>query len=172
MLSVSGPPAECLGGLLKSGAMRDASKPADGSEAGQASLYRAEASFGDLFSHSWWKPTYTGITWPEDTAPQGCDRSADRGASMCGAATPPRGMRLILVRRIGVGGSTTPIVCLGFASITPDDTRLYRRYRCQCTEEVLSALAFRLCESRTQYRMSRHTRSKTEKKGMRRTLSD
>jgi hypothetical protein len=29
---------------------------------------------------------YTGLTWAEDTAPQGCDRSADSAAGMAGAS--------------------------------------------------------------------------------------
>jgi len=30
------------------------------------------------------RPAYTGSTWPEDTAPQGCDRSAEPDAGMAG----------------------------------------------------------------------------------------
>jgi len=32
---------------------------------------------------------YTGLTWAEDTAPQGCDRSADSAAGMAGRLRTP-----------------------------------------------------------------------------------
>jgi hypothetical protein len=32
---------------------------------------------------------YTGHTWAEDTATQGCDQSADPGAGMAGRRKPP-----------------------------------------------------------------------------------
>ena len=34
-------------------------------------------------------PVYTGLTWAEDMATQGCDRSADSAAGMAGRREPP-----------------------------------------------------------------------------------
>src|SRR6266446_779877 len=58
----------------------DTSKPANGAEPGQEYLYRAEA---EACLSKWFfvnQPDgYTGRAWAEDTATQGCDRSADSG---------------------------------------------------------------------------------------------
>jgi hypothetical protein len=35
------------------------------------------------------RATYTNFTWAEDTATQGCDRSADPAAGMAGRREPP-----------------------------------------------------------------------------------
>jgi hypothetical protein len=43
-------------------------------------------------------PTYTGSTWAEDTAPQGCDRSAVPGAGNAGRQRRPDGYMLAIKR--------------------------------------------------------------------------
>jgi hypothetical protein len=60
----------------------DTSKPANGAEPEQEYLYPAEGRSGKQFfgKRSW--RAYTGLTWAEGTAPQGCDRSADPAAGM------------------------------------------------------------------------------------------
>ena len=52
-------------------------------------LYRAGAVYGNSISCSRLKPTYTGSTWAEDTATQGCDRSAVQRPEWRGGASRP-----------------------------------------------------------------------------------
>src|SRR5450432_282483 len=70
--------------------MRDTSKAANGRMAGQRLLYLASGgagkSFWQIFLATLIGTAYTGSTWAEDTAPQGCDRSAVPGAGMAWAA--------------------------------------------------------------------------------------
>src|SRR5580658_1417202 len=49
------------------------------------SLFRMEC----LVLRAW----YTDLTWAEDTATQGCDRSADPAAGMAGRRQPPQGKK-------------------------------------------------------------------------------
>lgn len=69
--------------------MRDTSKPANECEAGQGLLYLAGVGAGNSFSTIRLASIYTGSTWAEDTAPQGCDRSAVQGPERRGRLRPP-----------------------------------------------------------------------------------
>ena len=54
------------------------------------SIYTAaEAVPANFFHEVSPKGVYTGETWAEDTATQGCDRSADSAAGMAGRRKPP-----------------------------------------------------------------------------------
>jgi len=75
-------------GSLENRPMRITSKAANGVSRTRL-LYRAGAVYGNSISCSRLKPTYTGSTWAEDTAPQGCDRSAVQGPEWRGGASRP-----------------------------------------------------------------------------------
>jgi hypothetical protein len=62
-------------------------------------LYRAEAVLGNTISCLRWKLAYTGSTWAEDTAPQGCDQSAVQGPEWRGWRKPPRSAAILARRR-------------------------------------------------------------------------
>jgi hypothetical protein len=75
--------------------MRDTSKPANECEAGQGLLYLAGGGDGNSFSTIRLASIYTGSTWAEDTAPQGCDRSAVQGPEWRGRLRPPRSAAIL-----------------------------------------------------------------------------
>jgi hypothetical protein len=60
----------------------DTSKPANGAEPEQEYLYPGEGHSGNHFFASEPGGVYTDLTWVEDTATQGCDRSAASAAGM------------------------------------------------------------------------------------------
>ena len=69
--------------------MRDTSKPANGREAGQELLYPTGGGVGNSFFAILIETAYTVSTWAEDTAPQGCDRSAVPGPEWRGRRGRP-----------------------------------------------------------------------------------
>ena len=82
---------QILGGHLKTGHTWSLqNRPTKLSQ--DKSIYNPPTSrFGKHFSQSSLKRVYTGETWAEDTATQGCDRSADPGAGIRRAvASSPR----------------------------------------------------------------------------------
>jgi hypothetical protein len=70
-----------LGGHLKT--------PANERKAGQELLYFTGDLAGNLFSRFWPLTADAGSTWVEDTAPQGCDRSAVQGWNGVGGVSRP-----------------------------------------------------------------------------------
>ena len=67
----------------------DTSKPANGAEPEQEYLYPAAGRLGKHFFGEAILAAYTGFTWAEGTATQGCDRSADSAAGIMGWRKPP-----------------------------------------------------------------------------------
>ena len=64
--------------------MRITSKPANGTESGQAHLYLVRTASDNGFSTAGMTGHILTNTWAEDRAPQGCDPSADPEAGMAG----------------------------------------------------------------------------------------
>ncbi len=64
--------------------MRITSKPANGTESGQAHLYLVRTASDNGFSAAGMTGHILTNTWAEDRAPQGCDPSADPEAGMAG----------------------------------------------------------------------------------------
>ena len=82
-------------GSLQNRPMRITSKPANEREARQAFLYPASSGSGKSVFLAWPWPAYTGITWTEDTAPQGCDRSTVQQPEWRGRREPPRSAAIL-----------------------------------------------------------------------------
>ena len=64
--------------------MRDSSKPANENRQDKIVITQGHTSRQRRTSPSWVMIGYSGSTWAEDMAPQGCDQSADPEAGMAG----------------------------------------------------------------------------------------
>ncbi len=77
-----------LGGRLKTG-HRWTLKTGQRSGTRTRVFIPCNGSFGQTFFRETARRVYTGLTWAEDTATQGCDRRADSAVGMAGRRKPP-----------------------------------------------------------------------------------